>query len=86
MPRIGTIPANGVAVLLFNTTVTGAGNTGGASTVVGAGFGDNRNSANINLTSSGVTYSNVPNCAHVDGELTICWQYVNSTTNAGLVN
>jgi hypothetical protein len=84
--RIGTIPTNGLNVILFNNTVTGAGNAGGAATVNGAGFGDPLNSANITLTSSGVTYPNVPNCAHVDGNYPVCWQYVNSTANAGLIN
>lgn len=86
MARTGTTPSNGVAVILHNTTVAGAGDTGGAATIVGAGLGDPQNSANVNLTSSGVTYPLVPNAAHCDRNLTICWQYVNSTTNAGLIN
>ena len=84
--RIGTVPTNAVAVTLFNNVTTGAGNTGGAATVSGTGFGDPLNSANITLTSSAVTYPNVPNCAHVDGNYPVCWQYVNSTANAGLIN
>lgn len=75
MPRTGVTPSNGNAVVFYNTTVTGATDAGGAGTVSGSGFGDPRNSANITLTSSGVTYPNVPNCAHVDGNTNICWQY-----------
>ena len=85
MPRGGfTTPANNDAVLLWNQGVTGAGGTTaapGAATVSGAGFGDARNSANVTLTSSGVTYPNVPNCAHTENEnYPICWMYGSGST------
>jgi hypothetical protein len=86
MARVGTTPTNGQAVILYNTTLSGAGDAGGAATVSGAGFGDPMNSANVTLTSTGVTYSNVPNVAHCDRNLSVCWQYVNSTANAGSLN
>jgi hypothetical protein len=86
MPRGGfTTPANADTVSLYNQGVTGAGGTStapGAATIVGAGFGDPHNSANVNLTSSGVTYNNVPNCAHIDENYPICWMYAGATASA----